>query len=290
MSPVTARCADAAATTLRATAQRRTLGARGVRRQGRARPCVSFKRVKARRLLVVDDDPDCLATLSAVLVDEGYDVVEASDGQEAVALAAVDRAIDLVLSDVRMPVMDGVEALAHIKRLRAEVPVILVTAYAVEESQEQALEEGAYAVLRKPVDLHNLLRVVARASHGPVLLLVDPSAADREELLTIFRERRHRAIAVTDAEAALGALRDEVVDVVILGVSDDARGLAELEALRRGAAGAPVVLVTRGARRELLDAAARLGIAAWVPRPIQPVELARLVADLRAKPPAEASA
>src|SRR5215207_10831148 len=126
-------------------------------------------------LLVVDDDAVVREALVEALVEAGYEVRGADDGARAVALLA-ERAPDVVLSDVRMPGMDGLALLALLRERAPDVPVLLMTAYDDMPTVVAAMREGATDFLVKPLDLHELrarvARVIddrrarARAAHG----------------------------------------------------------------------------------------------------------------------------
>jgi two-component system response regulator HydG len=117
--------------------------------------------VKAR-VLVVDDDDGVRFTLRGILEDEGLDVTEAADGRAALARLDEGR-FDLVISDLRMPELDGLGLLRAV-RARPEPPrVILVTAHGSERQAVAAMREGAHDYFRKPFDTDELLAVVRRA-------------------------------------------------------------------------------------------------------------------------------
>jgi DNA-binding NtrC family response regulator len=113
-------------------------------------------------LLVVDDDAVVREALVEALVEAGYDVRAADDGARAVALIA-ERAPDVVLSDVRMPGMDGLELLALLRERAPEVPVLMMTAFDDMPTVVAAMREGATDFLVKPLDLHELRTRVSRA-------------------------------------------------------------------------------------------------------------------------------
>ena len=118
------------------------------------------------RILVVDDVPANVEILSFHLGDEGYDVVEAQSGEQALSLLnAEDANIDLVLLDVMMPVMSGLDVLAQIKRnMETEhIPVILVTANAEDQNVAEGLDMGAFDYIIKPYSLLVLLARVRAA-------------------------------------------------------------------------------------------------------------------------------
>jgi DNA-binding NtrC family response regulator len=112
-------------------------------------------------LLVVDDDAVVREALVDALVEAGYDVRAADDGARAVALLA-ERAPDVVLSDVRMPGMDGLALLALLRERAPDIPVLLMTAFDDMPTVVAAMREGATDFLVKPLDLHELRSRVAR--------------------------------------------------------------------------------------------------------------------------------
>ena len=119
------------------------------------------------RILVVDDVPANVEILSFHLGDEGYDVVEAQSGEQALAILNSDAEsdIDLVLLDVMMPVMSGLDVLAQIKRNSEteHIPVILVTANAEDQNVAEGLDMGAFDYIIKPYSLMVLLARVRAA-------------------------------------------------------------------------------------------------------------------------------
>lgn len=117
----------------------------------------------ARRVLVVDDDDDLRASIVETLADQGWEVAEARDGAEALAVArAVEPAV--MLLDWRMPVLDGGEVLDRLADLRARVRVVLVTASA--HVRQLAAAHGVHLYLGKPFGVDELLAVMAQADGG----------------------------------------------------------------------------------------------------------------------------
>jgi two-component system response regulator HydG len=114
------------------------------------------------RILVVDDEESHRIMLRAVLRDEGYEVDEAADGVEAVR--AVEREpFDLVLLDIRMATMNGIEALTEIRKISPLIPVLIMTAYASVKTAVMALKAGAFDYLTKPLDVEELKILVEKA-------------------------------------------------------------------------------------------------------------------------------
>ena len=115
------------------------------------------------RLLVVDDEPDLLEVLGALLTDAGWQVDTAPDGRTALGL--VDRhQYEVVLSDIDMPGMSGVELLGEIRARDLDVPVLLITGHPRVDTAVEALERGALRYLRKPIRERDLVSAVEDAA------------------------------------------------------------------------------------------------------------------------------
>ncbi len=114
------------------------------------------------KILVADDEPSHRQMIEAVLAAEGYEVTQAEDGQAAIS-AVEEKFYDLVIMDVRMPNVDGIQALQKIKQISPDIPVIIMTAYASVGSAVEALKSSAYDYLIKPLDIDELKILVAKA-------------------------------------------------------------------------------------------------------------------------------
>ncbi|VEN75348.1 fused DNA-binding response regulator in two-component regulatory system with ZraS: response regulator; sigma54 interaction protein [Candidatus Desulfarcum epimagneticum] len=117
---------------------------------------------KRPSILAVDDDPAHRAMLAALLGGWGYHVEEADDGSAAIEKTR-ERPFDLVLMDVRMLKVSGIEALEEIMSFNPAVPVIIMTAYSSVENAVVALKKGAYDYLEKPLDFDKLKNIIRRA-------------------------------------------------------------------------------------------------------------------------------
>lgn len=115
-----------------------------------------------RPLLLVAEDTDSNYLLVSLLLRRDYELVRACDGEEAVRLCA-ERHPDAVLMDIRMPVMDGLEATRRIRRADSEVPIIAVTAFAYEQDRHRALDAGCSDYLSKPISAARLRELLRRS-------------------------------------------------------------------------------------------------------------------------------
>ncbi|MCE5264257.1 MAG: sigma-54 dependent transcriptional regulator [Deltaproteobacteria bacterium] len=115
--------------------------------------------MKKNRILVVDDDHSMRLALSESLESCGYDIAAAENGREAVALFKNGK-FDLVVTDMKMPGMTGIDVLRVVKDLAPDVPVILITAYGTVGTAVEAMKEGAAEFIMKPFSLDDLEAVV----------------------------------------------------------------------------------------------------------------------------------
>ena len=116
----------------------------------------------AKKIMVVDDEDSIRQSLSDVLKDEGFDVILAGDGQEA--LKMVDKNMpDLVILDIWMPIMDGTEVLKAIKKTHPELAVIMISGHGNIEAAVKAIKLGAYDYIEKPLSLYGVLLTVKSA-------------------------------------------------------------------------------------------------------------------------------
>jgi two-component system response regulator PilR (NtrC family) len=114
------------------------------------------------RILVVDDERSMREMLSILLEREGYETVEAKTGQEALQLFETS-IFDLVISDIQMPGMNGIELLGRIKQLAPEVPVLMITAFATAEQAVDAIKLGAFHYFTKPFNNDEIRALVRNA-------------------------------------------------------------------------------------------------------------------------------
>ncbi len=116
-------------------------------------------------ILIVDDDESILETFRGILEDEGYEVITASSGEKALTYF-IELSTDVVLLNVWMPGMDGIETLKSIREINKEVPVIMISGHSNIDTVVQAIKLGAYDFIEKPLSLERVLVTVKRAIEG----------------------------------------------------------------------------------------------------------------------------
>jgi DNA-binding NtrC family response regulator len=120
--------------------------------------------MKAGRLLVVDDEETIRTTLDDFFTSIGYEVVTASDGQDALQ-KFVPGKFDCIISDLMMPSIDGIELLKRIRLQNSDIHFLMITGYPGIDSAVKAMKEGAYDYLTKPFHMEDIQMKVERAIH-----------------------------------------------------------------------------------------------------------------------------
>jgi DNA-binding NtrC family response regulator len=117
----------------------------------------------AEKILIVDDEPDMLKLLSMTIQRKApYQVTTTNNPVEALELVK-GGGFDLIISDLKMPGLDGIELLDAVKRLDPDIPVILMTAYGTIESASEAMEKGGFDFITKPFRIDQILFTIDRA-------------------------------------------------------------------------------------------------------------------------------
>jgi CheY-like chemotaxis protein len=140
---------------------------------------------KGKLVLVVDDEPDYVETIADEYQDLGCQVLKAFNGQEALELVAQHPKIDLIVSDIRMPKMDGVELLTKIKDMNPATPVIIFITGHSDLKINQAYDLGADSIFSKPFKMQQLIDTSNRLLTPLSERLISPMAQSPEESLNI---------------------------------------------------------------------------------------------------------
>lgn len=114
-----------------------------------------------KKILIVDDDAELRANLSEILKGAGYHIAEAPSGTEAIDKIA-SKDFDVVLLDLMMPKMNGIETLTELKKVTPKIKVIMITAFATVENAVEAIKKGASDYISKPFRINDLLATVRR--------------------------------------------------------------------------------------------------------------------------------
>ncbi len=138
------------------------------------------------RILVADDELNLRKVLSGILKKEGYEVITAADGEEALALIGRER-LQVIVTDLKMPKADGLEVLRYVQKNHPTLPVILLTAHGTIDNAVQALKLGAFDYVTKPFEKSELLQIIAKAakteSLGRKEFRASPAEGDRYRII-----------------------------------------------------------------------------------------------------------
>ena len=200
-----------------------------------------------RSYLLVDDNAAFAENLAEIIEDGGDRAVVAESGAQALELVAKER-FDALVSDMRMPVMNGAELVHQVRQIDAGIPAIVVTAYTADNELEAARKEGLLAVLPKPVPLARLVELLRLARRDGLVALVEDDADLADNLSEALRGRGFAAVtaaSVLETER-LGNVAPftALVDLRVPGGSDG-------EAMRKLAArfpGLPLLVITAYAK------------------------------------------
>jgi len=153
----------------------------------------------ARTILVVDDEETIIQSLNGILTDEGYDVVSANSGADA--LEKIEEVMpELVLLDIWMPGIDGIEALVKIKETSPNLPVVMMSGHGTIETAVKATKLGAYDFIEKPLSLEKVLLCVNNA--------LDYSRLEEE--ISLFKEKERHKYKITGNSKAIQHLREQI--------------------------------------------------------------------------------
>ena len=178
-----------------------------------------------KQILVVDDEPNLRRVLSAQLERDGYDVHTAEDGEQALTILK-EHHIDLVITDLRMPRIDGMELLRRAQKIDAELPVVMITAHGTVDNAVEALKTGAFDYLTKPFDQIEVRTIVAKALRTRDLSATEASRPFHE---IPVEGARYGIIGASPSIMDLYAVLDRVADtpttVLITGESGTGKEL-----------------------------------------------------------------
>ena len=203
-------------------------------------------------VLVVDDEEEIRKILSSILEKEGFQVITASDGEQAMKKISFDTP-DAVLLDVRMPGISGMDVLSKIKAIDDNLPVVLITAYADTHQAVQAIKAGAYDYLAKPFDNNEVVWVTRRALTEGKLRRNLKTMADHYKGNFSLIERMGPSDRIARLATDVHRVAKSDFSVIIMGETGSGKELVARAIHEDSArAGAPFVAVDCGAIPENL--------------------------------------
>lgn len=233
-------------------------------------------------ILVVDDDRDFAEALADVLEAENHRVDYCHTGEDAVALFG-RKNYDLSFMDVKLPRKNGVESFLEIRSRKPGARVVMMTGYSMEQLLEEAVENGAWAVMHKPLDMMQVLQLVEAVSSSSLVVIVDEEPEFIEALTSALADAGLRAVRAEAGADAVRMIGEGTADLVILDMRTPVAGMGVVfQALFRRGIRVPAIIVTG----EALDGDATLATLCelarveWMLKPCDPRAVARLAASM----------
>lgn len=173
--------------------------------------------MKKTNILIVDDEIDLLETLGDIFESKGYNVTMVEDGNKALELLR-KKYFDIILMDLKMPGISGVESFKEVKNLHPSAAIIMMTAGSVREEIKEAMGSGVDAVVDKPFNVKKLVATIESILERSLILVVDDRVEDRETLRDILVDRNYRAFVAKDGYEAIDIVRRSDFDVILLDI------------------------------------------------------------------------
>jgi len=238
------------------------------------------------KILVVDDDKEFCTSMADILEVKGYEVESENSGAQAIAKVK-EKSFDVILMDIKMPVMNGVEAFKQIKKISPKTAVIMVTAYSVEDLIKEALAEGAFGVLRKPLDIDKLIEQIELAKErGMLILITDDDPATRETFKDVLETKGYKVSTAATGEEAIEQSRERPDDILFIDMKLPAlNGLETYLAIKEINPRAIAVIITGyyEGMKDLVDKALEKGAYTYLTKPLDMDKVLELIEKISKK-------
>ncbi len=237
-------------------------------------------------ILVVDDNQDLLETFSMILRRRGFQVDTAENGVSAVDKFKAQH-FDIILMDIVMPEMNGVEAFRKIREMSPGATVILMTAYSEDELIKAALDEGVHCVVHKPISIDKMIATIKEAAVQQPVLIVDD---DEDMLATMTRaleSKGYEVLAASSGEEAVAMVKDKACHVAFIDIRLPLmNGLETCLKLKQIHSGIVTIMMTgyREEVKDLVDRALAASAFTCLYKPFDPLEALDLLGELGEKP------
>ena len=231
------------------------------------------------KILVLDDDRDLAESLADILEARGHHVELAFNGPDALELFRVHE-FDIALMDVRLPGMNGVETYLEMRKIKPDAKAVMMTAFSVERLLEEAIENGALGILRKPFAVDDVLQTLETVRPRGVVLVADDDPDFTESLSPILSDHGYRCVVARDGQSAIDGIMREPIDVLVLDLQlPILSGIEVYMELQRRNVALPTIIVTGAPLDESgdFDALKSFATTGCLHKPIDPGRLLNLV-------------
>jgi len=147
-----------------------------------------------------------------VLAKKGYEVTSSNSGPSALELVKVNP-VDMVLMDIKMPVMNGVETYKKLKAIKPGIKVILMTAFSVEDLIKDAIKEGVYSVVHKPFDIETIVNMIEKSKNGALIAIVDDNPNMCSSMKSVLEKKGYSVSACSTGEEAIALAKARAHDI-----------------------------------------------------------------------------
>ncbi len=233
------------------------------------------------KILIVDDEKDLGNILELILKRKGYQVITVLDGYKAIEEIKKTH-YDLILMDIRLPGINGVETFIQIKEIDPEIKVVMMTGFAVENLIEKALREGAYACIHKPFDLPKVIELIQKliCEDKKVILIANGDSRTREEVKTALDEKGYCIVTAVDVKDVLEKLKDTCCHCVLLNLHlPGINGLEILNKVKKLYPNVVVIIMTDYDLPEMIREEKQLSAYGYIKKPIDIDELTKLLKE-----------
>ena len=195
-------------------------------------------------ILIVDDDPDFASGLADVLEVHGFECDVVHSGEEALEKCEHND-YSLVLMDVKMHGMSGVEAYLSLKRNGVKYPVVLISAYSEAELLNQALKVGATAVMQKPFEPHLLIELLEKRDMGRRVLVIDDNVSFANSIIDFLKIHGYSGEMAESGSLALQMIEASKFDLILMDINlPDIMGPELARLIRKQRVETPICFVT----------------------------------------------
>lgn len=197
------------------------------------------------KILVVDDNEPFAVNLKDILEVKGYEVQTATDGFKGLELFKKIK-FSLVIMDIKMPVMNGVETFKKMKEIDPGVPVIMVTAYALENLIKESLVNGAFGCLYKPLNFDKLFEIINNSfKKGSLILVIDDDKNLCHNLKDILVRKGYTVKTANDSDTAIQNAVENNFDIMLLDMKlPPLNGLETYLAIKAYRPNVTVIIIT----------------------------------------------
>jgi len=198
--------------------------------------------------MIVDDNVNLCKTMDRILTMKGYEVITAPSGIKSLEIAKSKPDIDVIFMDIKMPLMNGVETHKQMKKILPNAVVFMMTAFAVEDLIQEALGDGVYGILRKPLELDSIVELIDKTllnEEGAIIMVVDDDPEMAKSLKKILERKGLSVVAANDGQEAIDLAKNNLFDILFIDMKlPTINGLETFVAIKEIRSEAVAVMIT----------------------------------------------